>query len=622
MAIEHSVTSIANAANAWRAAREKSAFYRLRDRARLHLARSHTAGWAVNAAGMPQVVSAAARCLIAVGGLTVIAAPADAHNFPARGFAYARLAPNAAASTQQFVDGRRTHATAQLRTPLGSVWKLFLYAYTVDRGIDTPDYVCTGDRALYKQEVYCCDSGMAVTRDAALSRSCGLYFSPQRLGIDASEWRDYWQQRAPEIAWLRDLSQLAPGLWVSVEELLRALTAIDTQTRRQAEGALMTTVLYGRAQDALPLLGGRFRVKTYTWQHPEHAEQVIGGAAGWLNDGSAIWLGARGSSVHVLKSHAGTLAALTVTTPARAPTAQCVDVNLFARYPIKKIDALHDAPLPNPTSNTALHGDYVVTFTHGQTLRLHSDGEVSADYTANSTLKLNARLSEAEYVARVIDREGNARHTQAARALGVVARSYLWQNATNHRECLFIEDSSRKQRVSPNPASAAARAAADFSDGLILKGTPAQYRQSTEAANILSWRHAVIQDNVGRNFVEILRLAFTDGVLAINGDAADCSPLKEAQHWLTARRHDWRRTLQTEPGYVEPDPRVCMLAYGNPYSDNTTQRIFVRGLFGLNNRLSLAHEYLHLAFAGFPSGHNEHYIEHWARRLVEGDNHL
>jgi uncharacterized protein YfaQ (DUF2300 family) len=85
-----------------------------------------------------------------------------------------------------------------------------------------------------------------------------------------------------------------------------------------------------------------------------------------------------------------------------------------------------------------------------------------------------------------------------------------------------------------------------------------------------------------------------------------------------ARR--WRNTLQTEPGFVELQPKVCQLAFGNPYSDMSRQRIYVRGLNGLNQRITLAHEYLHLAFSGYPSGQDEHYIEQWARRLIEGDS--
>ena len=49
--------------------------------------------------------------------------------------------------------------------PLGSVWKLFVYLYAVETQTPLPDYRCTGRDP---EEVYCCDAGQPVSRDAAL----------------------------------------------------------------------------------------------------------------------------------------------------------------------------------------------------------------------------------------------------------------------------------------------------------------------------------------------------------------------------------------------------------------------------------------------------------------------
>ncbi|NIF81463.1 DUF2300 domain-containing protein, partial [Paraburkholderia sp. Cy-641] len=78
---------------------------------------------------------------------------------------------------------------ATLETPLGSVWKLFVYGYLVDRHIATPDYVCNGGD---RDEVYCCMTGGHVDREHALVQSCGLYFEPARLQLDSADWRRYW----------------------------------------------------------------------------------------------------------------------------------------------------------------------------------------------------------------------------------------------------------------------------------------------------------------------------------------------------------------------------------------------------------------------------------------------
>jgi len=55
-----------------------------------------------------------------------------------------------------------------LETPLGSVWKLFVYGYLVDRNIATPDYACNGDDP---EEVYCCMTGGHIDREHALVQS-------------------------------------------------------------------------------------------------------------------------------------------------------------------------------------------------------------------------------------------------------------------------------------------------------------------------------------------------------------------------------------------------------------------------------------------------------------------
>jgi uncharacterized protein YfaQ (DUF2300 family) len=47
-------------------------------------------------------------------------------------------------------------------------------------------------------------------------------------------------------------------------------------------------------------------------------------------------------------------------------------------------------------------------------------------------------------------------------------------------------------------------------------------------------------------------------------------------------------------------------------------RIYARGHYSLQQRLDITHEYLHLAFADYPSGQDETYIEQLARRLLLG----
>ena len=65
----------------------------------------------------------------------------------------------------------REPLAASLDTPLGSLWKVFVYAWLVDTGAQEPAYECRGQS---KEEVYCCTAGGKVERDQALVKSCGL----------------------------------------------------------------------------------------------------------------------------------------------------------------------------------------------------------------------------------------------------------------------------------------------------------------------------------------------------------------------------------------------------------------------------------------------------------------
>jgi uncharacterized protein YfaQ (DUF2300 family) len=506
-----------------------------------------------------------------------------------------------------------------VQTPLGSLWKLFVYVYAVDRAIPMPDYVCQGGKAA-KEEIYCCDPGQSVRHYTALAQSCGLFFDPERLHLDAKDWRHYWTSKAPQVAWLANLEQLKPAHEVSVSSLLQALSGIDGLAREQAESALLSVMLNGRGESALSYLGGRYRVKTFTWNHPQRTDSVIGGAAGWTSDGSAVWFGAPGSSVKVLQDYAPQLATAAGDARGDARQARCVDVTLFARYPVNRISALPDGVALAAGTARDLSGSFMVEFANGKKLSLRAVNEIRLVWDGKGRPVLSARLDENEYIARVIDREGVASEKEAARALSIVARTYLMQNATQHGECLAIADSSRTQRVSPNPASAAARDIAAFTAGLILRGVNAQYRLDATGKNVLSWQGAVTQARAGMLFDQILRRSFEHASLASLNGETDCKRLLEAERWLLAQAQRWRYLLQSEPGFVAPQPQVCLLSFGNPYSDISRQRIFVRGLVNINNRISLAHEYLHLAFSDYPSGQDEHYVERWARRLIEGES--
>jgi uncharacterized protein YfaQ (DUF2300 family) len=494
---------------------------------------------------------------------------------------------------------------AGLQTPLGSIWKLFVYAYAVDRKLPDPGYTCQGND---KEEVYCCSrKGERIDRDTALVRSCGLYFSPKRLGIDAQAWRKYWQSKTIP-AGLLDLPAVQPATTVSVQSLLQALKELPAQ--QQARAVLLDVFLDPDHTELLPNLGGRLRVKTWSWYRNGNPKHRIGGFAGWLNDGSPLWAEGQGASADILAKYSHALDGFLPLAAAQPKPGDCVKVNLFARYPVA---AVHDAhkQLAGPG---LLQGAYSVQFANGNVLGMESRGDIMLTQFNG----LQAKMPREEYVARVLDREASATPLQAARALAITVRSYLLQNAAHDGECLWIDDSSASQRVAPRPASDEARAVAAWTADIVLAGGAVNYHLDTPGPNRLVWRDAVSQANKGMRFDAILRQAFPRSNLANwQKPASACEPLADAENWLKTRLSRWRELLDSEPGYAEtPVFSVCRLQAGNPHVDKNSRRIFVRGVLSQQDRLDITHEYLHLAFEAYPSGQDENYIEHIARRLL------
>ncbi|MGL6245714.1 DUF2300 domain-containing protein [Pseudomonas sp.] len=494
---------------------------------------------------------------------------------------------------------------ADVQTPLGSLWKLFVYGWLVDTGAREPAYECRGQS---KEEVYCCTAGGKIERDQALVKSCGLYFEPARLGISDAGWREYWQARqAPE--WLLNLPSLQPSTRVSVAELLKVLAVMPAQD--QARRLLLDVVLNAADGNVVGELGGRLRVKTWSWLGDQDPSSRQGGFAGWMADGTPIWAGGRGTSQMVLRHYGAALASvLPVDWPSDA--GRCVEVGLFSRYPIGRVLAGERVAASGP-----LQGDYRVEFANGNQLDIHSDGELFL-VGDSSSQKLVARLDREEYVARVLQREAKPEPAEAAKALAVAIRTYLLQNATRHGDCLSIDDSSSRQRVAPRPPTAESRNIAAWTSDLVLAGSAVTYHSDQPGPDKLSWQHAVEQASAGQRYDAILLHAYPRASLSRwDNPVASCEALPAAQDWLQKQRLGWRPRLESEVGYNDVSTfAVCRLAFGRPYVDRERRRIYVRGVLSLQDRLDLTHEYLHLAFEAHPNGQDETYIEGLARHLL------
>jgi uncharacterized protein YfaQ (DUF2300 family) len=225
-----------------------------------------------------------------------------------------------------------------------------------------------------------------------------------------------------------------------------------------------------------------------------------------------------------------------------------------------------------------------------------------------------------EYIARVLEREAATVPTEAAKALAVAVRTYLLQNSIYHLGCYEIDDSSRTQRVSPNPPGDAALRVAAWTDGLVIKGVPVRYHFDQQGPNRLAWTRAVALARERQTFDQILTAAYPGGGLgSMHADMeSDCRRMPEAEAWLLGRLQFWKRALAGELGFEAPpvDLAICQLKYGNPYSDFERRRIYVHELKTANDRITIAHEYVHLGFRRHPRGGDEAFVEKMARKLV------
>ncbi|HOY71090.1 MAG TPA: DUF2300 domain-containing protein [Methylotenera sp.] len=506
---------------------------------------------------------------------------------------------------------------APKKVPLGSLWKLFVYNYSVDNGLPDQPYQCHAGKNAAVGDEYCCSQDETITRDVALARSCGAYFAPKRLQIDAKSWQQYWQKQVPEVAWLHSLNNMQAQTQSSVQDILLALQGLSPSGVAQSRQALLGRLLQPQWSELLPHLGGAYRFKTFTWEHPQYAGAYFGGGAGWLTDGTVFWLGGTSSSREVMLKTAPMLAEkLPVSAHAQQKFDEaCVAVHYFKRYPIEKIALIGQ---PNiKVSGGTLRGPYAVKFSNGNALQLHSSGELTL-INFQGKPQIWGKLGLQEYVARVVDREADASKTEAAKALSIAARSYVFQNAQFHQGCWQIDDDSRTQRVSPNAASSMAKSVSAMTEGLILTGSPIYYHQNKSAVNTLNWQAAVKRGALGDNYLAILHDAYPNASWRLNQQAQQCQRLPQAEQYVQQNSAEIQRKMRNIAGF-EPVQglKICQLDYGNPYADQQTLSMFVRDWRSENDRVTLWHEYLHLALRFHPNGGNEDLIEPIARELAQ-----
>jgi uncharacterized protein YfaQ (DUF2300 family) len=361
------------------------------------------------------------------------------------------------------------------------------------------------------------------------------------------------------------------------------------------------------------------RAKTWTMSDPARPGASLGGAAGWLADGTPVWLGGPGGSARVLAAAAPRIAPLLtqITVP---DDSACVLVDFFSRYPIREV--LADKG-PAAVAEGPLRGEFRVGFVSGNWTRVTSRGELRLARDAAGALQVVGRFGMNDYVARVVEREGDTSQPEAAKALAVAARTYVVQHGNRDHGCFRIHDSSGTQRVLPRAPTAAARHAADLTDALVLTGVPVQYHHDKAAPEQMSWLAAKASAQTGLTFDAILARTWPQATLTSFQSplSGDCTEVAGAQAWLQRNAPLWARRMDGAAGYETPDlPAVCAVREGRPYADAQRNRLYVYRLQTEEDRIALAHEYIHLAFQHHPRGLDESFVERTARTLIRTDN--
>lgn len=518
--------------------------------------------------------------------------------------------------------------------PLGSLWKLVAYAHWLESAAPAPPYRCAGK---LKDEVYCCTAGESIDRATALVKSCGLYFSATRTPWDKTLGVTIQNAPVTIVSAIRNRT-LGADTRVDVGTWLRWLASWPAALRQQAQADLLPYWLQGPGKTALGDVGSQLRLKTYTVENSDASR--FAGASGWLNPVNdpklapiTLWFGGMGTSARLVPDNAAQVIELiqdqdaqsTEPVPSIArsafqnPQSTCVRVRYFARYPVRSIQAVGAQTVMPITS--PLRGRYKLTFENGNTAVIESAGELQWRSNGQGP-EISAELDLDEYVARVVDREASAQPAHAARALAVAARSYVLAHGRMQQGCLEIDDSSRTQRVAPRPATQAAMHAAMVTNGLIVKGAyaiPGQYHATQSRDGVMAWSMAVEQAQRGMRFTDILDYAYPKSSLAslYSDSAVACEALPLAQRWLESQLPQWRRQLVGQSGFDEPaSVQVCRLHSGRAHAHDGSRRIDVSGHQSLEERIAIAHEYLHLAFTRHPRTRDESFIEALARQLV------
>lgn len=498
--------------------------------------------------------------------------------------------------------------------PLGSLWKLFVSAYIIENKLNLPPFRCEGKQS---EELFCCKKGESIDFDQALAKSCGLYFSPERLGINKTSWRSFWRNQV-EVSedWIGNLEKMQPGTKVSRNELMKELAKIPDHFREfpELQRKLLGVVVNGTAADSIRYLGTSFRVKTYTWRD-EPSLPFSGGFAGWLQNGNVVFAEGTGSGGKLIKSFAGVLEKLALENLTASKSSACVRVKYFEQYPISTI--ISEDRKQQIQGAATLQGRFTIYFKNGSQIHFNNS---SSHLKVDSNRKIIGDYTFEDYIARVLQREVSAQPVEATKAFAVAARTYVLQNASASKDCYEVPDSTHFQRVAIGDLDSRFLNLARWSEGLILTGkSNLRYHSTSSVKGQLSWTRAKELAEAGLYFDQIL----LDAYAAIKFDLfthqhyEPCLPLTGALEFLDTKQTQWQSYLKRKVGYSHlAKVNVCKTNLKNPYSNYSRGLIFLPQFKTEEDQISLAHEFVHLSFQNHPLSRDEGFVEETARSLL------
>lgn len=514
----------------------------------------------------------------------------------------------------------REDALTRDKAELGSLWKVFFYSFAVATDLHVDPYDCHDP-----QNAACaCGPGgeAALDLDAALIHSCEEAFLIFREKASAVSWHDFWQGRFPENGapeWLTDFSlfgartRATPGDILAVFRLLQQDEKIFVRLRA-ALSRVPREGTASRLADSSPSAG--VLLKTFTMG--DRVQGYHGGFAGWLDESTLVWVGApqRGAVVaetwfDSVRTRARDLFGLE--TVASGTPEVCV--NFLNDYPLKAItnkngDAVGRGMLFGTFTATTERGSLIEFTTYGRIRLTRDDGR----------LKLRGCFPLEEYIARVVEREGDELSLSAKKALAITARTYVLDEAMRSDDGnLVIDDDSRKQRVQLSDPRQENLQVAQETQGLVLSGQ-VLYHLDERRSGTLTIRDAERQAQSGLSETEILKAAFPSYTIMpmwhLTG--VKCERMAAAEEWLVYNLPAWKSRLAPLGADLTFPTVVCRSRAHQAYFFG--RKIFVPDFANTDDQLTTAHEWLHGAFAGTPLATDDTKIEALARELVLGDS--